>query len=290
MRALSLSLLLALSLTASACTARGHADDAGCTGACTGDDTGLLTSPDAQFPDVGDRDATGCFDPIDLVFVLDVSTSMTEEFARLRDGIASIFDAANALTTNHTFGLVVFVDDVLVVNGCSSFDSAASLQAEFDHWRSFCSTNGEPGGSPGSNSDCPENSLDALYAAATECTWRDGATHIVIHVTDDTFLQRPQNFGGFGGIPAEHTYQEALDALVAHQIHVGAFYQEVPMECGAGTSANTAQGFSVSYMGAQPIPSETMGDTWDIAAVRAGTVDMADSINQLVQAVHCAPF
>lgn len=263
--------------------------DPDCNAVCSGGvDTGLMMNPDAQFPDATGLDAGGCYDPIDLVFVLDVSTSMADEFVHLHDGIASIFAAADALTTDHTFAIVVFVDDVLAVDGCGQWDSAAALQAEFDHWRTFCSSNGEPGGSAGQNGDCEENSLDALYAAATMCTWRPGATHVVIHVTDDTFLERPASF--FNGTPVDHTYGEVSDALVAAQIRVGAFAQLTPAACGAGTSSNTAQGFLSPYHGAMSLPDATGGRAWDIAQVRSGALDMATAINEMVAAEHCAPF
>ncbi len=307
-----LAILALLALGAPACTSRGAARESGaatctngidddqdgqadcadpdCAAVCSGDDSGVLPGTDANVPDAGRRDGGGggCFDPIDLVFVLDVSTSMTDEFTHLREGIASIFAAADALTPDHRFGLVVFVDDVLVVNGCASFDTAAELQAQFDTWRSFCSSNGQPGGSAGQNGDCAENSLDALHAAATMCTWRPGATHIAIHVTDDTFLERPASF--FGGVSVDHTYAETSAALVAAEIRVGAFAQSTPAPCGAGTSPNTAQGFFVSFHGATPLPDATHGQVWDIADVRNGTLDMATAINEMIAAEHCAPF
>ncbi len=229
-----------------------------------------------------------CVAPIDLVFVLDVSTSMRDEFSRLHDGIASIYAAADALTPDHRFGLVVFVDDVLVVDGCASFADAASLQAEFDHWRDFCSSNGNPGGASADNGDCPENSLDALYAAATQCTWRPGATHIVIHATDDTFREAPASF--LDSVQAAHTYAEVSSALVQNEVRVGAFAQLVPMNCGAGMSADTAHGFFYPSGDQAALPSVTGGDVWDIAQVRAGTLDMATAINGLVATEHCAPF
>jgi hypothetical protein len=245
-----------------------------------------------QFPDAGAVDAA-CYAPIDLVFVLDVSTSMSGEFSRLRAGIGSIFAAADALTMDHTFGLVVFVDDVLVVNGCSSFATATELEMQFDHWRAFCSSNTNPGGAGGQNFDCPENSLDAIYDAATTCTWRAGATHIVIHVTDDTFLERPAVFSMDAfqpGVPAQHTYAEVSAALTAAQIRFGTFAQLTPMDCGAGTSANTAQGFLAPYMGMPSLADATGGMAWDIAQVRAGTLDMATAISALITAEYCRPF
>ena len=287
-RALTLFILSAL---IASCTVRtSEQRDAG---VGSGRDTGVGIAPDAQFADFGPIDASGCVAPIDLVFVLDVSTSMMGEFTHLRAGIGSIFAAAEALTTDHTFGLVVFVDDALVVNGCSSFATAAAVQTEFDHWRTFCASNGNPGGSGGMNTDCPENSLDAIYAAATTCTWRPGATHILIHVTDDTFRERPAVFSADAfqpGVPAQHTFAEVSTALLQAQIRVGAFAQLTPMNCGAGTSANTARGFLTSYMSIDSLPTQTGGAAWDIADVRSGQLDMAAAINALITASYCRPF
>ncbi|HEY8428906.1 MAG TPA: hypothetical protein VIL20_11050, partial [Sandaracinaceae bacterium] len=47
--------------------------------------------PDATFP--------SCNDPIDVVFTIDVSTSMDDEIAAIRRGIDSIWRATEALST-----------------------------------------------------------------------------------------------------------------------------------------------------------------------------------------------
>lgn len=286
MRTLALCSLIATLFALASCTARQGTRDGG---SGSNGDTGSGSTHDANRPDIGPLDDTGgCFDPIDLVFVLDVSTSMADEFAHLRDGIASIFTAADALTTDHAFSIVVFVDDVLVVDGCGQFETAEALQAQFDHWRTFCASNGEPGGARAQNGDCPENSIDAIYDAATMCTWRPNATHVIIHVTDDTFLESPAHFSN--GLPAMHTYAETSAALVANQIRVGAFAQQTPVFCGAGTSANTARGFLESYDGMPSLPEATGGRAWDIADVRSGSLDMATAINELVASSHCQAF
>ena len=257
-----------------------------------GDTGGSGEDAGANDASLGDAPPVSCADPIDLVFVLDVSTSMAAEASRLHDGIGSIFAAADALTPDHRFGLVVFVDDALVVNGCSSFATAAELQAEFERWRAFCASNDNPGGSPGGNADCAENSLDAMFAAATSCTWRAGATHIVIHVTDDTFEEPPYTYSGTfgGGVPAVHHYSQVVDALVSREIRVGAFAMEVPEDCGAGTSADTARGFFTPFFGMPSFPEATGGRVWSIADVRAGTVDMATVIGDLIAGEHCTVF
>jgi hypothetical protein len=233
-----------------------------------------------------------CAAPIDLTFVLDVSTSMTEEAGALRDGIGDIYAAAQALTTDTRFSLVVFVDDALVVNGCAPFASVAELTAEFDRWRTFCSTNNSPV-SGVANADCAENSLDAIYAAATTCTWRADATHILVHVTDDTFEEPPYQYSGdvfSSGVPAVHFYGEVLDALVSREIRVGAFAMEVPEDCGAGTSGDTGRGFFTSYRSMMTLPMATGGRVWDIADVREGDLNMSTAIAEMVDDEYCTVF
>ncbi len=254
-----------------------------------GTDGGAMMSFDAGPP----HDGPSCSDPLDIVFVLDVSTSMADEAARMRDGIASVWTAAHRLTTSARFGLVVFVDDALAVGGCSSFADLGTLQAEFDRWRAFCASNRSPV-SMQSNSDCPENSLDAIHLAASMCAWRPSSTRILIHVTDDTFAERPAELSGFGGIvpgiPVRHTYEEVAALLVSTQIRVGAFAAPTPEDCGAGSSSDVAQGFSTPYRGMPSLPTQTGGAVWSIRDVRAGTLDMAEAINRLISDEYCTPF
>ena len=248
--------------------------------------------------DAGPRPDTGpiigCAEPIDVAFVLDVSTSMSDDIAAIRRGLRSIWDAASALTPTVRFGMVVFVDDALAVNDCAGFETVEAMEAEFDRWVAFCSGNRSPVSST-TNTDCAENSLDALYLAATRCSWREGATHILIHVTDDTFVERPATlsgspFGG-GGVMVQHTYSEVVSALTAQMIRVGAFASPSPGEwCGAGSSPNAGAGFHEPWMSQPSLVTATGGMVWNIRDVRAGTLDMATAINEFTEAEHCAPF
>lgn len=256
-----------------------------------GDDGGVDADEDV-IPNDGDTSSAYC--SIDIVFVIDVSTSMRDEVEGIRTGIDSVWAAARALTTDTRFGLVVFVDDHVAVNGCAPFDSVESLQSEFERWRDFTSSNDQPGGAGFSNSDCPENSIDALYSAATTCVWREEATRIVIHVTDDTFVERPRRLSsllGMGGIAVQHTYDEVLSAMLENEIRVGAFAAPGAGEfCGAGTSPNVGQGFHESYNDQPSLPEATGGRAFNIRDVRAGSLDMAAAINELIEEEYCTPY
>jgi len=254
--------------------------------------TGDTRPPTDTRPPPGD--VIDCTDALDVVFVIDVSTSMADEIDQVRAGMDSIWAAAEVLTSDVQFSMVVFVDDVVAVDGCAPFADLATMQAEFMTWHGFTSTNTQPAGGALSNTDCPENSLDALHTAATVCPWRAGSTHVAIHVTDDTFLEPPLSLSaifGIGGIPVRNTYFETVEALVAAEVRVGAFAAPgMGEECGAGRSANVGQGFHDTYLGMPSIPEATGGTAWSIRDVRAGTLDMAEAINEYTASEYCTLF
>ncbi len=245
------------------------------------------TRPDVRNPTVVDG-AISCSEPIDVVFVIDVSTSMAGELAAIREGIGRVHAAATSLTPDTQFGLVVFVDDAFTVNDCRPFESLEAMRAEFDSWRAFCASDRNPGSSGNLNYDCPENSLDAMYLAATRCPWRAGSTHVLIHVTDDTFRESPAVFER-SRLPATTTYSQVASILVANKIRVGAFNFSGAGNCPT-TRTSAGQGFFESYNSMPALPVQTHGRAWDLREVRAGRLNMAAAISDLVAAVHCTIF
>lgn len=315
LRALALALALSAPL-ASGCTSRGSAGtertleectngvdddrdlridctDSECRAVCEGlaaDGGGLDGSTSSPLDAGPPRDAPipACNAPLDVVFVVDVSTSMSEEAERLRAGIDSIWNAASDLADDVQFGLVVFVDDALAVNGCAPFADLASLQTELAEWRDFCSSNRSPS-SDALNSDCPENSLDALWIAATSCPWRTGATRVVVHVTDDTFAERPTRLSG--EVSVQTTYAQVAQELVTRELRVGAFAVPGAGEfCGAGSSPDVGRGFHAPYAGMPALPEQTGGRAYDLRAVRSGSLDMAAAIRDLIEDEYCTLF
>lgn len=303
--------VLALAATLSACTSRGDSELTlrACTNGVDDDGDGLVDCDDpgcgvhcegnGSVADAGPMPSDGgpvvrsdarivCNAPLDVVFVVDVSTSMAEEAERLRTGIDSIWSAARDLTTDTQFGLVVFVDDALAVSGCSPFGSVAELQSELMRWRDFCATNRSPSSST-INVDCAENSLDALWTAATSCPWRAGATRVIVHVTDDTFVERPSTLSG--GVTVQRTYAEVASELVARELRIGAFAIPGAGEpCGAGSSPDVGRGFHAPYMGMASLPDQTRGRAYDLRAVRSGSLDMAAAIRELLADEYCTLF
>lgn len=248
-------------------------------------DVGLLDAPfvpvDVNLPDSGISGECG---PLDVVFVLDVSTSMASSFDALRAGIRDVWDTASGLSPDPRFSMIVFVDDALAVEDCAPFASVDDLSASFDRWRSFCASNASPV-SGYQNYDFPENTLDALYLAATACTYREGATRVLVHVTDDTFLERPEEFSpGAGmlgrGLPARQTYPEVSRALTAFELRVATFHDAV----------EHPEGFSAPWEGAPSLVDATGGRSYSFPEVVAGRLDMGDAIQSFLVAEYCTPY
>ncbi|MEM6995464.1 MAG: vWA domain-containing protein [Myxococcota bacterium] len=286
---------------------QGSAGDSGATPDPAGTSGGEATTsaPELDGTDAGpkfdtpveDTDTVGgryCGNDLDIVFVMDVSTSMGGFFDRLEASILEV-DAAIAeldLPSEAQYGLVVFVDDVLVVAGGAPYAELAVLQADFATWNAFTSNNQQIA-APGMNGTMPENSLDALHAAASEFQWRamDTTDRIVIHTTDDTFWDGPLT--QYDGIMVQHGYEETVDALRDQQIRVFSF----ATSAGCGTvidgqcaDAEVGEGWFAPYQGEPAIPEATDGAVWEIAEVNEGTLSLADAIPSAVEESYCVPY
>lgn len=225
-----------------------------------------------------------CEDALDVVFVLDVSTSMSDVLGEIRAGIADMWNTATSLSANAQFSMVVFVDDAVAVNDCMPITSVSELQAQFDHWRDFCASNESPA-SGENNYDCEENSLDAIELAINSCPWRSPSTRILVHVTDDTFVERPDELSG--SISVESTYAQVASDLVYHQIRFATFANAGTATCG---DYSGAPGFHTAYMSQPSLPMQTGGRAWDLDQVRNGTLNMGNAISELLMEEYCTVF
>lgn len=237
-----------------------------------------------QVSDGGLDTDTECQMNIDVVFVIDVSTTMSEYMSTLRNQIGNVWASAAELDDDPHFGLVVFVDDVLVVSA-ESYDQASDIQSDFQTWYEHTSSNQQTG-STAWNQDFPENSLDALYAAATEYDWRqqDDTLRLIIHATDDTFLEYPATFSE--SIPAERTYSEVVQVLQDKTIRVASFASHVG---GGSGQENVEAGFFAQYDGQTAIPEATSGQVFDVYAVGI-SVSLEDAIGDFIIEEYCSDY
>lgn len=237
---------------------------------------------DAGMRDGGESDASlpdgECARPIDLVFSVDVSSSMEPELSALVAAAPLLFEQLHALDPSARVSLVVFVDDVLAVSDCAALTPEAFVR-ELDSFRASAASNRSPA-SGIENVDCPENSLDAL-ARAAKCPWRESAARLVVHVTDDTFAERPTVLSGpfGGGIVVQHTYAEAQTALSSAGIRVLALAMTgIGENCGAGRSPDVGQGFHTPFLGMPTLPESTGGEAWNLEEFTGGPLEAGTRI------------
>ncbi len=242
-----------------------------------------------------DKAVVPCYSKLDVVFVMDVSTTMTYILQTLHDQMKNVWDTATALNVEPQFGLTVFVDDFTVVNGAAPYTTLEAIQSDFDTWRQHTSTNRQTQ-STKTNSDMPENTLDALAAASDQFGWRDVdyTLRIIIHTTDDTFLEKPGIFKS--GVAAQHTYKETIDLLTGKKIRVGTFAakkaERPTIEEPSGWKDITA-GYFADYSGMKSIPEATGGGVYDIDLVGQPAPDgisMDISINDFIKDKLCLPY
>jgi hypothetical protein len=247
------------------------------------------TAPEVYFDLGGIPDTPGsdCESGIDIVFVMDVSTTMGEFLGLMADEMLAVDAAIQALelpTTPH-YGLAVFVDDAQLLNDGMPYADANALRDDFIFWSNFTATNQQVGGG-NPNSTWTENSLDALYLAATEFEWRpaDTTTRIVIHTTDDTFWDGP-TVGN--GVNILYGYEETVQAMQDAMVRGYSFADTIGGSC---ECMDVSMGWSTAYMGMTPMPEATDGDVYDINQILGGTVSLTDAINTAVEESYCDPY
>jgi len=220
---------------------------------------------------------------VDVVFVLDVSTTM----GFVLDRLAREIEAVDAEVRKHDraphYGLVVFVDDVMVVDGGAPFTDIAALAKEFDRWARFTADNRQIR-ADGDNLDWPENSLDALHAAATRFQWRDAddTVRVVVHATDDGFAMAGDVLSG--AVTVEHDYAQTVAALGEAHVRVATFTARIGGKC---ECEDVTAGFMAPHGDAPSLPDATGGAAFDLDEVARGRLHFADAIPSLVTNAVC---
>ncbi len=254
----------------------------------TGGKLDVAPPGDATDPTAGVTDGgSTCDQDVDIVFVMDVSTTMGPFLDQLATEIIVVDEALDALDlpSEPHYGLVVFVDDAALLNAGAPYDSVATLQQDFQAWADFTSTNGQVSGG-GYNSTWPENSIDALYLAAAGFQWRpaESTLRLVIHTTDDTFWDGPTTADG---VAIQHGYGETVAALQQREIRDFTFAAQIGGSC---ECEDVTPGWSSPYMGMAPVPEATGGLVYDLDLVLVGQVSLADALTDAVETTMCEPY
>jgi len=261
------------------------------TGGSTDFDPFDSTSQSTTWDSFGDSSGGDplCKQQIDIVFVMDVSTSMIGVLQKLEDEILTVdakLKTLDVLPDVH-YGLVVFVDDTQIINAGAPYLDVQQLKADFSTWWMFTQSNSQVNGG-GSNGDWPENSIDALYAASAAFQWRpvEDTLRMVIHCTDDTFGEK----GAVqSGITILRTYAETVQSLQDQQVRVFAFADN-DMTGGPGNNEDVSMGFFTPYNGQTPIPEATDGGAFNINLVNTNQISLSAAINDSVEQSLCQQY
>lgn len=247
------------------------------------------TGGDDTFDTFGETGNAECKQQVDIVFVMDVSTSMYVLLQKLEDEILTVdakLKSLDVLPDIH-YGLVVFVDDTLIINGGAPYADVQTLKADFNKWWNFTQSNAQVNGG-GFNNDWPENTIDALFTAAGGFQWRpmEDTLRMVIHCTDDTFGEK----GAVqSGLAIMHTYDETVQSLQDREVRVFSFFDD-DMTGGPGNNEDVSAGFDTPYKGKTPIPVATDGGAFNINLVLANQLSLNVAINDSVEASLCQDY
>ena len=236
--------------------------------------------------------ASRCEDPsltrpsqLDLVFVIDVSTTMAFMLDRIEQQIASVDAEARAQGLDARYGLVVFVDDVELGNAGQPYADLAALQRDLSRWRLFTASNRQIG-SEASNLDWPENTLDALHAAATGFAWRpaDTTLRMVVHATDDDFGEAPAIQSGQA---IQHSYLETVTALRKAEVRMFSFAAKVGGQC---ECLDVRPGLFTRFRGRASLPDATGGASFDIDEVASGKLSFVAAVAGALKSGVCTRY
>jgi hypothetical protein len=209
--------------------------------------------------------------PLDLVFVLDVSTSM-DEIATLRGAIEVLFDSVGAESLAVRVGLTTFENDV-IVHRRGAFLDRATFFRELDS--QLVSGSWIPDANlPRQllNLELEENLLDALHRSATEFDFRPEACRALFAMTDDTFLEPPAVFSD--GTRVLHSYPEVASVLTERDIALYSVH--------LGTKG---RGLSSDHRGESSLVERTGGDWLELGEVRASSLEQM--LGELLTRADC---
>jgi Mg-chelatase subunit ChlD len=145
-----------------------------------------------------EKDTAGGVNQADIVIVLDVTGSMSDEIADVRDNIIEFADSLEMQGVDVMLGMVTFRDAVAgtypLTSNVYSFQQSVAAQS---------ATGG---------GDTPENSLDALYAGC-QFSFRPEAKRIFIWITDAPYHIAPN-------INTNLTVNDVITELISHSVEV----------------------------------------------------------------------
>lgn len=147
-----------------------------------------------------EKDTSGGVNQADIVFVLDVTGSMSQEISGVRDNIVEFTDSLSYQGIDFRLAMVTFLDEIENI-----YDFTSNVQL----FQQYVNDQYAHGGG-----DIPENSLEALLAG-TQFEFRPTANRIIIWITDADYHI---NNGNTQLIPQDVINQMLTHSIVPHCI------------------------------------------------------------------------
>jgi len=142
-----------------------------------------------------EKDTSGGVNQADIIFVLDVTGSMTEEIEGVKDNIAEFADSLSSQGVDFRLGMVTFLDEVENI-----YDFTSDVQL----FQQYVDEQYAHGGG-----DLPENSLEALMAA-TQFEFRPTASRVFVWITDASYH--------INNTYTQLTPQDVVNQMLTHSI------------------------------------------------------------------------
>ena len=144
-------------------------------------------------------------DPLEVVFVMDTSGSMTGAIEGVRSCVGNFVAALDDSGYDYRIGAANFADGTCFWD----FDDTIpgyQMSADFSEFTLKLDSMGAAGGGDG-----PECSIDAIYDAANEYDWTPGMLRVLLMFTD-IVSHYPDDSSGYSDV----THEDVLDFLLAN--------------------------------------------------------------------------
>ncbi len=141
------------------------------------------------------KDTAGGVNMADIVFVLDVTGSMTEEINGVKDNILEFADSLSSQGIDFRLGMVTFLDAI---------ENIYNLTPDVQLFQQYVNQQYAHGGG-----DLPENSLEALMEAC-QFDFRPAANRVFIWITDASYH--------INNSYTQLTPQDVVDEMLTHSV------------------------------------------------------------------------
>ncbi len=203
----------------------------------------------------------------DIVFSLDITSSMDEHINKVRDAIRGFVSQLEYRDIKANLCIVTFKDQTEKI--CSKFVEDDPTTPDNENLVSFLDELGKI--KVGGGGYIKENSLGGLISAAQDTAWHAKSQRIIIHVTDADFWVMPNDESDIEARYAP-TYQEAVKSVKKSGATVFTIAPRLP-------------GFETDFEFSDSFPKLTNGQFFELKKLQDGKITMNDIFNKISQSL-----